>query len=221
MEQEQTLKILMLEDNNDDAELIVRTLKKEKFSFQYQRVETRDEFNDAFNTLAPDIVLSDHGLPGFNSLDALKICLREKNPTPFILVAGALSDDLVDCLREGAADYVLKSNLAKLPRAIRKVVEKKQKEENRLLTKIVSTMKVTWRKLVVLLWKPPSTFKINEAVQHVSGGPLMVVSGFTYHNSDAPHIICNWYDREQRVTLSKEYPEHELKHFDWNNPDKD
>ena len=218
MEQEQPLKILMLEDNEDDVELIVRILQKEKLSFLHQRVETRDEFRHAIDAFTPDIVLSDHGLPGFNSVDALKICLKEQTSTPFILVAGALSDELVSCLREGADDYVLKTNLARLPNAILKAVEKKSNERKRLQNKWFKTI---WRKIVVMLFKPSSKFKVNQAVQHVSGGPLMVVSGFTYNSKNVLHIKCNWYDRDQRVTLRREFPEDELKHFDWNNPHRD
>jgi uncharacterized protein YodC (DUF2158 family) len=66
--------------------------------------------------------------------------------------------------------------------------------------------------------KPPSKFKVNEAVQHSSGGSLMVVSGFVYHSKNEPHVICQWYDRVERITMRQEFPEHELITFDWYNP---
>jgi uncharacterized protein YodC (DUF2158 family) len=66
--------------------------------------------------------------------------------------------------------------------------------------------------------RPPSKFKVNEAVQHSSGGSLMVVSGFVYHAENELHVICQWYDRAERITMRQEFPEHELKAFDWYNP---
>lgn len=218
MQQGQTLKILMLEDNDDDVELIVRILQKEKFRFQHQRVETKEEFHQAIDGFNPDIVLSDNGLPGFNSLDALKICLTPQRPTPFILVAGAISDELVNCLRQGADDYVLKSNLTRLPNAILKAVDKKRNRypKRALGKKRIATI---WRKIVRRFFKPSSKFKVNQAVQRVSGGPLMVVSGFNYNGDDELYIICQWYDRDLRLTLRQEFPERELKAFNWSNPE--
>ncbi|HNC31162.1 MAG TPA: response regulator, partial [Cyclobacteriaceae bacterium] len=100
MSNERSLKILMLEDSEDDASLIKRILTKEKIAFTDERVDTRDEFIEAINRFKPDVVLSDHGLPGFNSREALKICLRDKSNTPFILVTGTVSDEYaVSCIR--------------------------------------------------------------------------------------------------------------------------
>jgi signal transduction histidine kinase len=125
MEHGRTLKILMLEDNEDDVALIEHALRKENLSFVKKRVDGKEEFCDAIETFAPDIVLSDHGLPSLNSLDALKICLKRAAPTPFILVTGTLSDELaIECLREGADDYILKSNLSRLPLAIWNAVKR-------------------------------------------------------------------------------------------------
>jgi CheY-like chemotaxis protein len=216
MEQEQPLKILMLEDNDDDVEIIVDVLQKEKFHFLHKRVENKDEFYQAIDGFAPDIVLSDNGLPGFSSLDALKICLRPQTAIPFVLVAGAISDELVDCLREGADDYVLKSNLARLPKVILRAVDKKRK---RALPK--EWIEAVRRKIVRMLFKPASKFKVNQAVQTISGGPLMVVTGYSYDGMNKLQIICQWYDRAQGINLRQEFPEQELKHFDWNNPNDD
>lgn len=126
---EKTMKILMLEDNLDDVGLIERILNKDKLSYVRQCVDTRDEFREAIVKFEPDVVLSDHGLPGFNSQEALKICLKERASIPFILVTGTVSDEYaVSCLRDGADDYILKSNLSRLPSAIRSAVKRRQVE---------------------------------------------------------------------------------------------
>lgn len=130
MENEQAIRILMLEDSEDDAVLIQRVLRKDNLSFIAECVDTETEFRNAINTFKPDVVLSDHGLPGFNSREALKICLKERALTPFILVTGTVSDDYaVACLRDGADDYILKSNLTRLPAAIRSAVKKRKLEK--------------------------------------------------------------------------------------------
>lgn len=120
MEGEKKLKILMLEDSEHDVILIERVLRKDNLSFEHKCVDTRDEFNEAIEKFRPDVILSDHGLPGFNSREALKICVKERPSTPFILVTGTVSDEYaIACLRDGADDYILKSNLSRLPSAIR------------------------------------------------------------------------------------------------------
>ncbi|WP_333819404.1 ATP-binding response regulator [Ohtaekwangia sp.] len=138
MNDQKQLKILMLEDDPNDIILIEHVLRKEKLVFSNQCVDTRDEFDHAIKTFKPDVVLSDHGLPGFNSREALKICLQEVPSTPFILVTGTVSDEYaISCLREGADDYILKSNLARLPSAIKGALKKRRieklKREARLL----------------------------------------------------------------------------------------
>ncbi len=120
----------MLEDSEDDAILIGRVLQKDNLAFVKERVDTREEFYHAIREFKPDIILSDHGLPGFNSMEALKISLHERAKTPFILVTGTVSDDYaISCIRQGADDYILKSNLSRLPAAIRSAIKKRKLEQ--------------------------------------------------------------------------------------------
>jgi signal transduction histidine kinase len=129
---EKELKILMLEDHEEDAGLVDRALRKEKVAFTRLRVDTREEFILALETFKPDIILSDHSLPQFNSIEALKICQSKKISAPFILVTGAVSEEFaVNCLKRGADDYVLKSNLSRLPLAIRYALRQHRYESNR------------------------------------------------------------------------------------------
>src|SRR5690349_15973638 len=129
---EKELKILILEDNEDDAGLVDRALHKEKILFKRIRVDTREEFMQALDLFKPDVVLSDHSLPAFNSIEALKICQGKKLDVPFILVTGAVSEEFaVNCLKRGADDYVLKSNLSRLPLAIRYALRQHRYESNR------------------------------------------------------------------------------------------
>jgi signal transduction histidine kinase len=129
---EKELKILMLEDLQDDVGLIERTLKKQGIQFTSKRVDTRDEFVDALDNFDPDVILSDHALPQFNSLEALTICRNQHIDIPFILVTGTVSEEFaVSCLKQGADDYVLKSNLVRLPSAIQNALKQRHHEHKR------------------------------------------------------------------------------------------
>jgi signal transduction histidine kinase len=120
------LKILLLEDNEGDALLIERTLRKDELAHLLKVVESKLEFERTIREFAPDVVLCDHGLPQFNSMEALSITLKHLPNAPFILVTGSVSDEFaISCLRAGADDYLLKSNLNRLPSAIRNAVRKR------------------------------------------------------------------------------------------------
>lgn len=173
MENEPALRILMLEDSSEDAMLIQRELRKDNLSFVAELVDTEPEFRTAIKKFRPDVVLSDHGLPGFNSREALKICMKERSLTPFILVTGTVSDDYaVACLRDGADDYILKSNLTRLPAAIRSAVKKRK------LEKLKRDSRHTLRK------QNDELLKINQeldalvySVSHNLRGPLASILG--------------------------------------------
>lgn len=129
---EKELRILMLEDLQDDVGLIERTLNKQGISFVSKRVDTREEFTEALQTFNPDVILSDHALPQFNSLEALTICQSYNLNLPFILVTGTVSEEFaVSCLKQGADDYVLKSNLVRLPSAIQNALRQRHHENKR------------------------------------------------------------------------------------------
>lgn len=122
----------MLEDQEDDAGLIDRALQKERVAFVRLRVDTREEFEKALEEFKPDVILSDHALPQFNSIEALRLCIAKKLNIPFILVTGTVSEEFaVNCLKRGADDYVLKSNLSRLPLAIRYALRQHRNESNR------------------------------------------------------------------------------------------
>jgi PAS domain S-box-containing protein len=126
------LKILHLEDSAIDAELIRRELKKGNVLFETKVVETKDDFVKALSEFSPDIILSDHSLPSFNSLDALKIVREKGMKTPFILLTATVSEEFAaDIMKEGADDYILKDRSQRLPSAVLKAVEKYESENDR------------------------------------------------------------------------------------------
>ncbi|MEO6722315.1 MAG: PAS domain-containing protein [Ferruginibacter sp.] len=125
----QNFKILLLEDNEDDADLIRLELKSGGIAFTSLVVDTRDDFINGIQHFKPDIIISDHSMPQFNSAEALRIYkthLKEQNRSaPFILVTGTISEEFaVQCIKDGADDYILKDRLQRLPSAVKNAMEK-------------------------------------------------------------------------------------------------
>jgi two-component system cell cycle sensor histidine kinase/response regulator CckA len=127
-------RILIIEDSVADAELAERELRQAGISFISRRVETKAALLQELHDFQPDIILSDYGLPQFTGLEALRLLKERGIEVPFILVTGSLTEEVaVECMKEGADDYILKSSLKRLPSAVLNVLEKKaaqrQKEE--------------------------------------------------------------------------------------------
>ncbi|MFL6208320.1 MAG: PAS domain S-box protein [Pyrinomonadaceae bacterium] len=120
-----TPRILFLEDMPADAELAERELRRAGMNFSARRVETADAFRAALTEFAPDLILSDFRLPQFTGLDAIRLARELMPDVPIILVTGSLTEELaVECMREGATDYILKSSLTRLPAAVLNALEK-------------------------------------------------------------------------------------------------
>lgn len=121
------LQILHIEDNSYDVELTQYALKKAGVKFKVKVVQSEQEFVDALNNYVPDIILSDHSLPGFDSVEAFRIMNEFKPGIPFILLTGSVSEQFaVDSLLAGVDDYILKSNIIRLPSSIERILSKKR-----------------------------------------------------------------------------------------------
>jgi PAS domain S-box-containing protein len=121
------LKILHLEDIATDAELVSMALKKANIVFDKLVVDIKQDYINAISEFAPDVILSDHTLPSFNSLEALSILKESGVNIPFILVTGTTSEEFaVDIMKAGAADYIFKDRIQRLPSAILNSIEKFQ-----------------------------------------------------------------------------------------------
>lgn len=124
------LKILLVEDSEMDAVLLLRFLKKEEILFTHSRVWTRDEYLKALKENEYDIIIADHSLPQFSGMEAFRILKNEKSKIPFILLTGTVTENiLTEYAKEGIDDYILKENLLRLPSAIMNVISKKKIEE--------------------------------------------------------------------------------------------
>ncbi len=126
------LRALLVEDNALDAELVLRELSKESFDVSAVIVQDEAGFAQALLTHSPEVVLADYNLPNWKGMEALNVLRRQGLDIPMILVSGALGDVLaVECIRQGATDYVLKDGLARLPEVIRRALREKQERSLR------------------------------------------------------------------------------------------
>lgn len=127
------LRILLLEDNSADAELIYHELRISNLQFVSRRVDTKEEFLRELGDFFPDIILADYALPQFNALEALQLLKKANLEIPLILVTGSQSEEVaVSCMKEGADDYILKSSLKRLPSAVTNTLKQKQAEREML-----------------------------------------------------------------------------------------
>jgi putative nucleotidyltransferase with HDIG domain len=143
------LRVLIVEDSDDDSELIKIALTKGGYDVIYDRVDNAKVMTAALDRDDYDLVLSDHSMPKFNSREALGILRRTNEDMPFILVSGKIGEtDAVELMKAGASDYVSKNHLALLPAAVERALDErdafyrrkqadaellKQSERNKLL----------------------------------------------------------------------------------------
>jgi serine phosphatase RsbU (regulator of sigma subunit) len=143
------LRILFLEDNTSDVKLVQSQLRKSQLPFVLQAANTKREFVKMLNEFEPDVVLSDHSLPAFNSLQALRLVREKEYDLPFILVTGSVSEDFaVQCMKEGADDYILKSSLTRLSAAIENsLVRKAMTREKRIIESLHAQLQAAYNEI--------------------------------------------------------------------------
>lgn len=121
---EKRLRILLLEDDPADAELIAQELKASGLSFSMERIETESDLRRELEAGLPELIISDHGFPSFDGFRALKIVREVAPDLPFIFVSGSNHPAMVARMHEeGATDYVFKNDLSDLRSAAHAALE--------------------------------------------------------------------------------------------------
>lgn len=186
------LRVLYVEDVPADAELALHELKKAGYEVKAVLVDTLPQFAEELRGGPYDVILADYRLKGWTGLAALEHMQREGKDIPFILVTGTLGDELaVECIKRGAADYILKDRLARLPAAVERALEEKGLREGR--RRAEEALRVTNEKLrgliqaspvailmldregKVQLWNPAAERIYGWTAEEVLGQPLPFV----------------------------------------------
>jgi signal transduction histidine kinase len=126
------LRVLMVEDNPADVELVLLALRKDGFDVSRDVAQTAEEFTLQIQTVGYDLILADYNLPQWRGTEALDILCRENLDVPLIVVTGYLGEaKAMECIKQGASDCVLKDRLAQLPASVHRALEEKRLRDQR------------------------------------------------------------------------------------------
>ena len=146
MEMPKTLRVLIVEDSENDALLVLDRLKNEGYQIIHKRVDTAGEMNTALDNEIWDIIIADYSMPQFSGLKALEILKARELDIPFILVSGTIGEDIaVKAMKAGAHDYILKDKLARLVPAVERELREasiREKKREAELARIASEEKI-------------------------------------------------------------------------------
>src|SRR5487761_1741032 len=118
-----TIRVLQVEDSELDAELVLAELDADSIAYEARRGDDRARFIAALDEFKPHIVLSDLSMPGFSGQHALDLLRKRDEDLPFIFVSATLGEEAaIEALRNGATDYILKQNPARLASAVRRAL---------------------------------------------------------------------------------------------------
>lgn len=180
------LRVLMVEDSEDDVLLIQHELNRGGFSVQLKRVETSREMRTVLEEESWDIVISDYNLPGFNGIAALQVLKQVGLDLPFFLVSGAVREEIaVDAMQSGAQDYVKKDNLARLIPAIhRELREAKVRREHTHVQEMLHDSEERYETLIENI--PVGVFRsvLNENAHFSMANPAFI-SMFGFSDKEA------------------------------------
>src|SRR5574341_70491 len=127
------LRVLIVEDSEDDARLLLRELRRGGYNVTHERVDTAEALNAALDQQVWDIVISDYSLPQFSGPAALALVQKKGLDLPFIIMSGTIGEEIaVETMKAGAHDYIMKNNLARLiPVIERELIEAVNRRDRR------------------------------------------------------------------------------------------
>ncbi len=215
------LRILLVEDVADDAELVLLELRRSGLHADHRAVASEKSFVDALHEFKPDVILSDFSMPEFRGMAALALAREICPDTPFIFVSGTIGEEsAIDAVKSGATDYVLKNNLVRLlpavERALRDAKERtaRRKAEGELealrerLRSILSTLPdVVWSVAIpsreILYISPAAATVFGRTQKEVYENRTLW--GEPIHPEDRPRMMAMWQNAVVNDTFEAEY----------------
>jgi PAS domain S-box-containing protein len=195
------LRILILEDVPMDAELVEYELERARIPFLSHRVDSREGFLHALEEFAPDLILSDYTLPRFDGMTALSLAKERAPSIPFLIVTGSVNEETaVGCMKAGATDYLLKSNLARIGPAIEAALERSRAHAQKVQAEAaLAASERRFRSLVqnssdlVTILAPDGTILYaSDSAERIVGyapGDLVGSSLLSYLDSSGVHAV--------------------------------
>jgi diguanylate cyclase (GGDEF)-like protein/PAS domain S-box-containing protein len=204
------IRILLVEDVATDAELEVRELKRAGLRVDYRLVDREDSFRRGIEDFNPNIIISDFSMPHFDGMSALALAREVAPEVPFIFVSGTIGEEYaIRALKNGATDYVLKTNLVRLPAAVERALEdsrarRARRKAERNLAETRERLQSIYESLPDTLWSvelpSQNVAYVSPAANAIYGhSPQQFLDSKTLwmdvvHDDDKPAVHKAWSD---------------------------
>lgn len=198
------LKVLFLEDNLFDAELVQKNLKKAGYNFEFSIVDSKKDFENELIKFKPDLIFSDYSLPEFNGLVALGIAKEKYPEVPYIFISGNIGEErAIETLRNGATDYVLKDKLSKLVPAVERAL--KEVEERFKRIKVVEELIESEKRYRTIYdLSPVGIITLNNEGYFVSANKAFEkIVGYYELELKKMHILDITYTEDRELTMNR------------------
>ena len=221
----QSLRVLMVEDSEDDALLIIRELKKGGYNPVYERVETAAAMKKTLKEKQWDIILSDYKMPKFSGTKAIAVLKETNIDIPLIIVSGAIGEETaVECMRLGAHDYIMKNNLSRLcPAITRELEEAASRSKRKQAEEALRQSEEKYRNLVerandgICIVQEGILRYTNARLAQIGGYSVEELTGKSFTDFFTPEEVPKVLDRYKRRMAGKDVApiyETALKHND-------
>jgi len=203
------IRLLLVEDVATDAELEVRELKRAGMRIEHRLVDSEDRFRLELERFSPEVILSDFSMPHFDGMAALALAREAAPGVPFIFVSGTIGEEYaIRALKNGATDYVLKTNLIRLPAAVERALqESRERAEKRATERALETarqhMESVFQALPDVVW---SVALPERRLLYVSSAVAQVYGLTPEEALAAPDFWIDAIHPEDRERVMAEWP---------------
>ena len=202
------LRVLMVEDSESDAALIVRQLQKANYIVEYERVETSNRMEAALADRSWDFIFSDYTMPQFDAFSALKILQETGQDIPFIVISGTIGEETaVEIMRSGAHDYLMKDKLARLAPVVKREIDETRARKERRLTERalresearIRALVETARDVIFTLTPDGKITTLNPSFQALTGWPTTEWIGRPFEGLLVPEDVPKALERIRKI----------------------